>query len=148
MAGPPGVRGSRAHVIARWATVLVGLACAGVAWLVAGTSGLLAALVAIPLVVGFFWSGMIPLALAGAGGLGAGAGLGVLLLTYTLRLALVLLALRQLQRVDALDPRWLGATIITCALAWSAVHLAVAIRGESSNPGETGLGDAQGRRAG
>ena len=52
--GPPGVRGSRAHVIARWATVLVGLACAGIAWLVAGTSGLPAALVAIPLVVGFF----------------------------------------------------------------------------------------------
>ena len=148
MADPAGVRGSRAHVIARWATVLVGLACAGIAWLLSGTGGLLAALVAIPLVVGFFWSGRIPLALAGVGGLGAGVGLGVLLLTYTLRLALVLLALRLLQRVDALDPRWLGATIITCALAWSAVHLAIAIHGESSNPGETGLDDARGRRAG
>jgi hypothetical protein len=87
---------------------------------------------------------MLPLALAGAGGLGAGVGLGVLLLTYTLRLALVLLALRLLQRIDTLDPRWLGATIIVCALAWSAVHLGVAIRGESRNQGELGLDEAPG----
>jgi hypothetical protein len=144
MAGAPGVRGTRAHIIARWATVLVGLACAAIAGLATGTSGLVSALVAIPLVVGFFWSGMLPLALAGAGGLGAGVGLGVLLLTYTLRLALVLLALRLLQRIDTLDPRWLGATIIVCALAWSAVHLGVAIRGESRNQGELGLDEAPG----
>ena len=144
MAGPSGVGRSRAHVVARWATVLVGLGCAGIGGLVAGTSGLLAALVAIPLVVGFFWSGMVPLALAGAGGLGSGVGRGVLLLTYTLRLALVLLALRLLQRVDAIDPRWLGATIIACAVAWSAVHLGAAVRGESRNQGELGLDEAPG----
>ncbi|MGH8824447.1 MAG: hypothetical protein ACRDVN_08225 [Jiangellaceae bacterium] len=138
----------RAHVVARWATILVGLGCASIGWVAAGTSALLAALVAIPLVVGFFWSGMLPLALAGAGGLGAGVGLAVLLLTYTLRLALVLLALRLFQRVDALDLRWLGVTIITCALAWSAVHVAIAIRGEKSQSGESGIDDPPGRRAG
>jgi hypothetical protein len=144
MAGPSGVGRSRAHVVARWATVLVGLGCAGIGWLVAGTSGLLAALVAIPLVVGFFWSGMVPLALVGVGGLGSGVGLGVLLLTYTLRLALVLLALRLLQRFDTLDRRWLGATIIVCAVAWSAVHLGFAVRGESRNQRELGLDEAPG----
>ncbi len=148
MVGPPGARGPRAHVVARWLTVLVGLACAGVGWLAAGTGGLLAALVAIPLVVGFFWSGVLPLALAGVGGLGAGVGLAVLLLTYTLRLALVLLALRLLQRVDGLDPQWLGGTIVVCALAWSAVHLAVAIRGEKPQLGEPEIDDPSGRRAG
>ncbi|MGH9250118.1 MAG: hypothetical protein ACRD0W_11445 [Acidimicrobiales bacterium] len=142
------MRRPRAHVVARWGTVLVGLACAGVGWLAAGTSGLLAALVAIPLVVGFFWSGVLPLALAGVGGLGAGVGLTVLLLTYTLRLALVLLALRLLQRVDALDPRWLGGTIVVCALAWSAVHLAVAIRAEKPQLAEPEIDDPSGRRAG
>jgi hypothetical protein len=148
MTGPLRWRRPRAHVVARWATVLVGLACAGIGWLVAGSSGLLSALVAIPLVVGFFWSGMLPLALAGAGGLGAGTGLAVLLLTYTLRLALVLLALRLFQRVDGIDPRWLGGTIIICALAWSAVHLAVAIRGEKPQTGESRIDNPWGRRAG
>jgi hypothetical protein len=79
-------------------------------------------------VVGFFWSGTIPVRLTDGARLGPAAGLAVLLLTYTLRLALVLVALRLLSRAEIVDRRWLGGTIIACALTWTAMHVGTAVR--------------------
>jgi ATP synthase protein I len=124
----------RAHLAARWVTIAVGALCVAVAWLFAGPAGAGAAALATILVVGFFWSGAIPVLLSDRARLGPGAGLAVLLLTYTLRLAVVLLLLRLLSRADIVDERWLGVTIIACALIWTVVHVGAATRRVPSRP--------------
>jgi hypothetical protein len=118
----------RPHVVARWATVVAGAVCAIVAWFAVGADGTASAAIGTVIVVGFFWSGTIPVVLADGARLGAGAGLAVLLLTYTLRLAVVLLLLRLLSRNEVVDRRSLGLTVIACALTWTAVHIGAATR--------------------
>lgn len=117
-----------ALTVPRRGTLLVGLVCAAAGWAAAGADGLVSATLGALVVVAFFSSGAVPLFLAAQGGLRVGAGLALLLLTYTLRLALVLLALRLAYRADFVDGAWLGGTIISCALVWSALQLAVVIR--------------------
>jgi hypothetical protein len=56
------------------------------------------------------------------------------LLTYTLRLALTLAALVLISRAGFADSRWLGVTIIVCALTWSVVHVAHAVRASRREP--------------
>lgn len=124
----PKNRTSRAQAVARLATVAVGVGCSIAAWVVAGADGAAAAAIATVIVVGFFWSGTIPVRLTDGARLGPAAGLAVLLLTYTLRLALVLVALRLLSRAEIVDRRWLGGTIIACALTWTAMHVGTAVR--------------------
>ncbi len=125
MAGIAGAeRGvARPQVVARWAAVTVGAVCSVVGWFAVGVDGAVSAAVGALIVVGFFWSGTIPVVLTDRARLGPAGGLAVLLLTYTLRLAVVLLVLRLLSRVDFVDRRWLGGTIIACALTWTAVHV-------------------------
>lgn len=118
----------RPPTAARWATVGVGATCSMVAWFVVGADGSASAAVGTVIVIGFFWSGTIPVVLADNARLGAGAGLALLLLTYTLRLAMVLLLLRLLSRADFVDRGWLGGTVIACALTWTAVHVGAATR--------------------
>jgi hypothetical protein len=134
-------RARRPHVLSRWATIVVGAVCSVVAWFAVGADGAASAAIGTLIVVGFLWSGTIPLVLTDGARLGPAAGLAVLLLTYTLRLAVVLLALRLLSRTDVVDRRSLGVTIIACALTWTAVHLGAATRrasitraGESTPP--------------
>jgi hypothetical protein len=119
----------RPQAVARWATFVVGATCSMVAWFVVGADGSASAAIGTVIVVGFFWSGTIPVVLTDSARLGAGAGLALLLLTYTLRLAVVLLLLRLLSRADFVDRGWLGGTVIACALTWTAVHIAAATRG-------------------
>jgi hypothetical protein len=119
----------RPQTVARWATVVVGATCSMVAWFVVGADGSASAAIGTVIVVGFFWSGTIPVVLTDSARLGAGAGLALLLLTYTLRLAVVLLLLRLLSRADFVDRGWLGGTVIACALTWTAVHVGTATRG-------------------
>jgi hypothetical protein len=116
---------TRPQVFARWSTVAVGAVCSVVAWVVAGPASAISAALATVIVVGFFWSGTIPVVLTNRARLGAAAGLAVLLLTYTLRLAVVVLLLRLLGTADVVDRRWLGGTIIGCALTWTIVHIGV-----------------------
>jgi ATP synthase protein I len=125
----------RPQTVARWATVVVGATCSMVAWFVVGADGFASAAIGTVIVVGFFWSGTIPVVLTDSARLGAGAGLALLLLTYTLRLAVVLLLLRLLSRADFVDRGWLGGTVIACALTWTAVHIAAAIRGRGAGEG-------------
>jgi len=128
-AAPDKVR--RPQTVARWATVVVGATCSMVAWFVVGADGSASAAIGTVIVVGFFWSGTIPVVLTDSARLGAGAGLALLLLTYTLRLAVVLLLLRLLSRADVVDRRWLGGTVIACALTWIAAHVGAATRGRA-----------------
>jgi hypothetical protein len=116
-------RARRPQTIARWVTIVVGVTCSITAWFAVGVDGAASAAIGTVIVVGFFWSGTIPVVLTDSARLGAGAGLAVLLLTYTLRLAVVLLLLRLLSRADIVDRRWLGGTIIACALTWTGVHI-------------------------
>ncbi|HEX2362351.1 MAG TPA: hypothetical protein VHI11_09790 [Jiangellaceae bacterium] len=125
----------RPQTVARWATVVVGATCSMVAWFVVGADGFASAAIGTVIVVGFFWSGTIPVVLTDSARLGAGTGLALLLLTYTLRLAVVLLLLRLLSRADFVDRGWLGGTVIACALTWTAVHTAAAIRGRGAGEG-------------
>jgi hypothetical protein len=125
----------RPQTVARWATVVVGATCSMVAWFVVGADGFASAAIGTVIVVGFFWSGTIPVVLTDSARLGAGAGLALLLLTYTLRLAVVLLLLRLLSRADFVDRGWLGGTVIACALTWTAVHTAAAIHGRGAGEG-------------
>jgi hypothetical protein len=115
---------TRPQVVARWSTVTIGALCSIVAWFAVGADGAVSAVIATVIVVGFFWSGTIPVVLTDRARLGPAGGLAVLLLTYTLRLAVVLLVLRLLSRAEIVDRGWLGGTIIACALTWTAVHVA------------------------
>jgi hypothetical protein len=121
-------RPRRPQAVSRWATTAVGAVCSIVAWLAVGSEGAASAAIGTGIVVGFFWTGIIPVSLTDGARLGAGAGLAVLLLTYTLRLAVVLLLLRLLSRADVVDRRSLGVTIITCALTWTAVQIGLRSR--------------------
>ena len=123
-------RPTPAHVFARRATLATGLLCSAVAWVVAGPEGLVSGLLATLLVVAFLWSGFVPLYVTRALRSRVGVGLGVLLLTYALRLALVLVVLRLAAPSEYLDGRWLGLTMIGCALTWTAVHVAVVLRAD------------------
>lgn len=129
-------RNTRAHVTARWATLGAGAVCALIALLDAGAGGLTAAAVATLVVVGFFWSGMIPLFAVRGRDKSMAVGLGVLLLTYTTRLVLVLAVLVLGRQWEFLSASWASVTIIACAVVWIAVHLTATIRGR--RPGKRG----------
>ena len=114
---------ARAHVAPRHATLAAGAAGTLLAGLLTGRAGALGAACGAAVVVGFLWSGLVPVLITRGTPTRAGLGLSVLLLTYTLRLALVLLALRLAMRTEALDRRALGLSIIACSLVWTAVHV-------------------------
>ena len=111
------------------ATALAGAAVAVAAGVAAGGGGALAALLGCVVVLGFFGSGIVPLLLVRAGDESSkGLATGILLLTYTLRLALAVAVLRVGSEVEALDRRWLGLSVIACALAWTGAQVVRGIR--------------------
>ena len=122
------------HVIARRVTLAAGLACSLAGWAAAGVDGLAGGLVATAIVVAFLTTGLIPIRITQGADVRAGLGLAVLLLTYTLRLALALMALALVSQAGFADTRWLGVTIIVCALSWSAVHVAHSVRASRREP--------------
>ncbi|HEX6232503.1 MAG TPA: hypothetical protein VFZ63_05205 [Jiangellaceae bacterium] len=124
----------RSHAIARRWTLVAGLACSLAGWAAAGTEGLAGGLVATAIVVAFLTSGLIPIWVTQGPQVSAGLGLAVLLLTYTLRLALALMALVLISRAGFADARWLGVTVVACALCWSAVHVAHSVRASRREP--------------
>jgi ATP synthase protein I len=110
-------------------TLLVGAVCALVAGLLVGGRGVLAAAVGAVVVLGFFGSGIVPLLVVRGEDEGSkGLATGILLLTYTLRLALAVAVLRVGSTTDLVDRRWLGLSVIACALAWTTAQV---IRGVS-----------------
>ncbi|MGH8775932.1 MAG: hypothetical protein ACRDWI_12420 [Jiangellaceae bacterium] len=134
---------ARAQRRASLITLVVGMAMSVAGWAAAGSDGLVAGVAGTVVVIAFFWSGSIPV-LVTRGAENAGLGMGVLLLTYSVRIALVLIALTVVGRADVVDERWLGATVIACALCWAVAHAALALRGGASGPdaaGEAGRAD-------
>jgi hypothetical protein len=120
------------QAVARWSTVVLGAVCVTVAWFAAGATAAVSAALATVIVVGFFWSATIPVFMTDKARLGPAGGLAVLLLTYTLRLAVVLLVLRLLGQTQIVDRRWLGGTVIACALTWTVVHVLAVLRSRST----------------
>lgn len=110
----------------------VGAGCVAVAGAVAGGQGALGALIGVALVIGFLWSGIVPLLLIRDGSAATAKGLatGVLLLSYTLRLALALVVLKIAGDSAALSHRALGVTVIVTATAWTGAALVSGLGGE------------------
>lgn len=107
-------------------TLVAGLVCAVVAAATAGRDGLLAALVGLALVLGFLLVGQLPVAQAARGRRVLATAL--LILLYTTRVLLLLLAFRIFTAADQVDLTSLGATVVVCALAWTAGTVWTAIR--------------------
>lgn len=130
-------RHTRAHVMARWATLAAGVICSVAAWLDVGAGGLVAGALATLLVIGFLWSGLLPLFAVRGKDASMAAGLGILLLMYTARLAVVLIVLVLSRQWEFVNRSWVGVTIIACALTWIAVHVAVTMqRRKGGTPAE------------
>lgn len=110
------------------ATLVAGAVCAAVAAVQLGGRGVLSALLATAVVAGFFWSGLLPLLLAGDREERAGAALVVLLVNYALRLVLVLLVLGAAARAGAVDDAAVGLTVVVCALVWTGTQAALLAR--------------------
>lgn len=100
------------------AAAAAALVCALVAGVQLGGRGVLSALVALVVVVAFFWSGLLPVALASGREERAGGTVLVLLVNYALRLVLVLVVLRVTARLDVVDARAVGVSLVACALSW------------------------------
>jgi ATP synthase protein I len=118
----------------RWgapaATLGAGAACAVAGGLAEGGSGALSAALGAVVVLGFFGSGIVPLLVVrGDDESSKGLATGILLLTYTLRLAVAVAVLRLGSAADALDQRWLGLSVIACALAWTGGQVVRAMHG-------------------
>ncbi|PZF85779.1 hypothetical protein [Jiangella anatolica] len=113
------------------ATLAVGAGCAVAAALAAGSAALWSAVVAAVLVVAFFATGALPVLLTRllpASGL---AGAGVLIVTYSLRLALIFIALGVLTGIDGLNERWLGLSLMACALVYTLTYAVTMFRENS-----------------
>jgi ATP synthase protein I len=115
--------------VAAAATVVAGLACAVAGFVAEGGSGALSALLGAVVVLGFFGSGIVPLLVVrGDDESSKGLATGILLLTYTLRLAVAVAVLRLGSAADSLDQRWLGLSVIACALAWTGGQVVRTLR--------------------
>jgi hypothetical protein len=117
----------------RWAvpgaTAAVGLVMAVAAGAAEGGSGALSALLGLLVVLGFFVTGIVPLLLVrGEDDSSKGLATGFLLLTYTLRLAVAVAVLRVGAAAGWLDRRWLGLSVIACALAWTTGQVVRGVR--------------------
>jgi hypothetical protein len=108
-------------------TLLVGLCCAVIGWVVADLPGAVAGVLGALLVAGFFATARVPVLLADQAGLRAGSGVVLLLLTFVLRWMLVLALLVLAVVSDLVHARTLGLTVIACGLAWSLLQLAVVL---------------------
>lgn len=124
--------------LARRLTLVVGAACSVAAWLTAGTPGLIGGVVATALVVGFFWSGMIPLEVIRRTDAPAATGLSLVLMTYSLRLVLVVVILMGIGALDFVDSRWTGLTLAACALVFAIVQVVAFAKRRKPTPISSG----------
>ena len=108
-------------------TALVGAACAVVGGIAIGARGVVSALVAVGVVVLFFWSGLVPLVFARVSG-NAGLSFIVLMTNYALRLVLALVALAAATRAGLVDGAAVGLTLIACTLTWTGAQVALLSR--------------------
>lgn len=110
-------------------TVVAGAVCAVLGGLAEGPSGALSALLGAVVVLGFFASGIVPLLLVREeDARSKGLATGLLLLTYTFRIAVAVAVLRVGSRAESLDQRWVGISVIACALAWTGAQVVRSVR--------------------
>lgn len=121
--------------------MLAGACCAVAAGSAEGRSGALSALLGTVVVAGFFASGIVPLLVIRGQESRTGLALGFLLLNYTFRLAAVVVLLTVAAASSAFSTRWLGITVIACALTWSG-----AMAGTAARTGRVAEPSAQGPR--
>jgi ATP synthase protein I len=111
-------------------TGLVGAVTMVVAAVVAGSAGLLGALVGLVMVAAFFSAGTVVLQLVTR--LAPATSLLIALLTYTLKVVLIGLVFLGLSRSGALeesiDPQWLGGAVIVCTLTWLGTQIVFSVR--------------------
>lgn len=107
-------------------TSLTGLVAVAGSVVLAGREGVLGALLALGLVLGFLLAGQLPVAQVGLGRPRLGTAL--LVLVYTLRLMVLVLAFRAFYVSDDVDGRVLGVTVLACGLAWTAGVVWAALR--------------------
>lgn len=105
-------------------TAAVGLGCAAVAGDRLGRPGVLSAVLGAALVLGFFWSGLVPFLLARGQEGGKGVALLVLVLNYVTRLVALFAVLVVATQAGAVDRRAVGLSVVACSLAWTAAHVA------------------------
>ena len=125
------LRRAEASRLAPVTTLAAGLLSAAVGATVGVAGAPLGALIAAVLVVGFFWTGIVPLLLFG-GGPRAGFGLVVLLLTYVTRLLVLLVLLALVAGTDVADIQWLSVTVIVCTLVWVGTQVALVGRSRAT----------------
>lgn len=133
-AGPgPAVvgRGVRVPLVAGLAaTLLIGIAAAVVGGLVTGSAAALGAVAGAALVCLFFGAGAV--VVAAVARVAPAASLLIALLTYTLNVVLVAVVFLALSRSGALDsaidPQWLGGTVIGGTLVWLAAQVVASMR--------------------
>jgi len=113
-------------------TLLAGvLSAAG--GVLAGVPGApLGALVGAVVVIGFFWTGAVPLLLVGGDTSKAGVGFVILMMTYALRLVALVVLLAVAAATDAVDVRWLALTVIACTLVWVGTQVALVGRSRAT----------------
>lgn len=92
----------------------------------------LGAVLAAVVVIGFFWTGAVPLLLVGGDTSRAGLGLVVLLTTYVLRLVVLLLVLSLAVGTQVVDTRWTALTVIACTLVWVGAQVALVGRSKAT----------------
>lgn len=125
------LRRAEASHLAPVTTLTAGLLSAAVG-ATAGVAGApLGALIAAALVVGFFWTGAVPLLLF-AGGPRAGFGLVMLLVTYVTRLMVLLVLLAVVTGTDVADVQWTSVTVIVCTLVWVGTQVALVGRSRAT----------------
>ena len=122
--------GARILVRSSAAALLAGVLVSVIAWLVAGTPGLLAGAIGTAVTVAVLFSGALVVTVVAE--LMPSASLLVALMTYTLQvvvLAVVLVPLGSSDWSDAhLDAPWLGAAVIAGALVWTVAQVLLATR--------------------
>ena len=116
--------------VAPAATLVAGLGCAAVGGVQAGGRGAVSALLATAVVIGFLWSGAVPLLLARTSG--GALTLLLLLLNYALRLLVALAVLRLAARAGWVLPPVLGLTVVVCALTWTGAQVVLLLRSEGT----------------
>ncbi len=111
-------------------TLLLGAVAAVVGALTGGTPAVLGAVIGTAMVCVFFATGAIVLDVVAT--LAPAASLLIALLTYTLQVVLVGLVFVALNRSglleEAVDPRWLGGTVIAGTLAWLVAQVVASTR--------------------
>jgi ATP synthase protein I len=129
----PGPRAGAVGPVVRRAlvvTLAVSTAVAVAGALAVGTPALLGAVIGTAMVCLFFGGGAIVLDAVAA--LAPAASLMVALLTYTLQVVLVGAVFVGLRRSglleQAIDPRWLGGTVIAATLIWLTVQVVASLR--------------------